>query len=465
MMQYSIVNLKEVVSSNEYFLLHPEFYQSDILNFRRNAQKNGFLRIGDDVGYIKRGTQPDYDSNGTIRVLRSANIQTTGIVATRQDFVSRQFFDKKKQSQVKYNDILITSTGVGTLGRVLIVKTNEPYFIDGHITILRSAKVLAPEFIYVYLNSKYGQSQIDVLYKGSSGQIELYPDDIKEILIKKVSIQQQIVDLVNNAFELQNQAIDKYNKAKELLLTDLDVIKFNPSKKLCFTRSYKDVMGSQRLDAEYFHPKYDEIINKIKSYKNGYDILGNIVNFVKCIEPGSSEYVEDGVAFVRVSNLSEFEISRTNMQYVSNDFYDKNRKHQPQRDEILLSKDGSVGIAYHISDTPLKMLCSGGILRLQAKNNKVSPECLTLILNSVLVSMQASRCAGGALITHWLPDQIKNTLIPIPDNQANIEKLLIESRNLREKSKKLLELAKNAVELMIETSEEEAVRLLKEARV
>ncbi|MDR3559124.1 MAG: hypothetical protein P4L58_01840, partial [Candidatus Pacebacteria bacterium] len=60
--------------------------------------------------------------------------------------------------------------------------------------------------------------------------------------------------------------------------------------------------------------------------------------------------------------------------------------------------------------------------------------------------------AGGSVIAHWKPQQIKNVLIPIlpKEIQKKITELVIQSYEARKKSKELLEEAKRKVEEFIE---------------
>ena len=67
--------------------------------------------------------------------------------------------------------------------------------------------------------------------------------------------------------------------------------------------------------------------------------------------------------------------------------------------------------------------------------------------------------AGGSIINHWRPDQVKATKIPIlkEDKQQEIKKLVEKSFNNRKLSKSLLEIAKRAVEMAIEEDEKTAI--------
>lgn len=212
------------------------------------------------------------------------------------------------------------------------------------------------------------------------------------------------------------------------------------------------------MTREYFQPKYEQIIEAVKKYKNGFDELGNLVKIKKSVEPGSEAYQENGVPFVRVSNLSKFELSTNNQQFISEKLYEELKSHQPKKGEILLSKDATPGMAYYLNEEPQKMIVSGGILRLKMDNRQILPEYLTLVLNSVIVQKQIERDAGGSIINHWRPDQVRATLIPIlkEDKQKEIKKLIEESFNDRKLSKSLLEIAKRGVEMAIEKDEQEA---------
>ena len=66
--------------------------------------------------------------------------------------------------------------------------------------------------------------------------------------------------------------------------------------------------------------------------------------------------------------------------------------------------------------------------------------------------MQAERDAGGSVIAHWKPEQIKNILIPIlsKQTQKKIADLVQKSHEARKKAKELLEEAKQKVENLIE---------------
>ena len=110
----------------------------------------------------------------------------------------------------------------------------------------------------------------------------------------------------------------------------------------------------------------------------------------------------------------------------------------------------------------MDVISSSGILHLTVKDNAVLPDYLTLVLNSKIVRLQAERSAGGSIIQHWKQSEIENVSIPIlpMSSQQKIAAKVRESFALRAESKRLLDLAKHAVEVAIEQGESKAMEAL-----
>lgn len=170
--------------------------------------------------------------------------------------------------------------------------------------------------------------------------------------------------------------------------------------------------------------------------------------YKKSVEPGSEAYQTEGIPFVRVSDLSKFGISQTDKYLHPKDFGNVVR---PKKDSILLTKDGTVGIAYRVPQD-LNVITSGAIVHLELKTDEVLPDYLALALNSPAVQLQAERDAGGSIIQHWKPSEILDVVIPVlPKNiQQTISDKVQQSFALRVESEVLLEKAKILVEQEIE---------------
>lgn len=250
--------------------------------------------------------------------------------------------------------------------------------------------------------------------------------------------------------KLQKQSIQEERYAEWLLLTEIEVL-HNAEEKHQIVKTYKKLsesfLSSGRLDAEYYQPKYDYLFSYLSKFATS--TIGELTEIHKSIEPGSDAYQETGVPFIRVSDLSKFGLSDTTIHLNAEDY---NNVIHPQKDTILLSKDGSVGIAYKVEE-PLDVITSGAILHLSLKSADVLPDYLTLVLNSPIVRLQAERDAGGSIIQHWKPSEIENVVIPIlpMQIQQEIADKIRSSFKLRKESQHLLDEAKQMVEVAIES--------------
>lgn len=212
-------------------------------------------------------------------------------------------------------------------------------------------------------------------------------------------------------------------------------------------KPYSVSQSTGRLDAEYYQPKYDALFNVLSHFE--CNTIAEIATMRKSIEPGSDAYKEEGVPFVRVSDITKYGISEPNI-YLSRTEYNV-EKLRPKKDTILLSKDGSVGIAYKVEED-MDSITSGALLHLNVYNKDYLPDYLTLVLNSVVVQLQAERDSNGAIIQHWKPSEIEQVVIPyLPmETQLAIATKIQKSFALRKESKRLLEQAKQMVEQEIE---------------
>ena len=371
--------------------------------------------------------------------------------------IDDKLFNDLGRFHVKFEDIFITV--VGTLGKASIITDKDIKAVFScKSTIFRSK--INPYYLTTFFNTDIGYK---LLIRGKRGAIQegLNLPDLQEIRIPIVSnnFQLNIESLVKEAHKNQLKSKALYQEAENILLEELNLLNFEPTQENISIKSFAEsFLATGRLDSEYYQPKYDEIVNKIKSKK--YDKLKNIVDIKKSIEPGSKAYQKEGIEFIRVSNLTKFEITKSDI-YLSHKIFDKQL--QPKQNTVLLSKDGTVGIAYVVKNET-NIITSGAILHLTIKSKEVLPEYLALVLNSLMVKLQAERDAGGSIIKHWRVSEIEKILIPIIDIdiQKKIETKIKTSFQLKTESKNLLALAKRAVEVAIEEGEERALEVIKE---
>jgi len=157
---------------------------------------------------IKRGISPDYTEEEGLRVINQRCIrnQSINFSAAR---IHKGSMGADDARIVKQWDVLVNSTGVGTLGRVAHVKapTSASYVTDSHVTTLRAdeSKIARPYFAY---SLKRLQPVIEAAANGSTGQVELsrpYLEGIK-FVVPDGDLQKDFGALVSQISEKQSLA-------------------------------------------------------------------------------------------------------------------------------------------------------------------------------------------------------------------------------------------------------------------
>lgn len=459
-MQYSVVDYQSIVDASHSMRFDAEFFRPDYLQIQRRLEEIGSRRLIDFQAHIRhpKEIKRNYVDDGVF-LLRGQNVRPLSIDLTSNPvYISEADAERLKENTIHYKNILIMRSGAN-VGQCAIYLENSPAISMSDTLIIRSG-TLNPFFLAIFLNTKHGKALIE-RGKYGSAQPHIAPPFLYQIPVPNLeNLQMEIEKTYLHSKDLTELSKTRYAEGENLLLTELGLTDWQPKHKLDFSTDYVSMQRAERIDADYFQPKYDEIVDAIKSYPGGWDNLENLTSFKKGIEVGSQEYLETGISFVRVSNLSSFEI--TEEKYISAELYAEMQEHQPQKGEILLSKDATPGIAYCLREEPKEMIPSSGILRLKSKTDKIGNDYLTLVLNSILTQEQINRDVGGSVILHWRPDQVAETVIPIlpQEKQADIEQKVNESFNLRKESKNLLEHAKCAVEIAIEQDEQAAINWL-----
>lgn len=158
------------------------------------TEKNNFRTIKQLNQIItRRGSSPaasEYvsEKEGYALVVKAgSNISKTGRLITAGDYIEEAAYQpyKDKNLIIDEGDVLLASTGDGTLGKCCVYRNNrKPAIADSHVTVIRvDQRTIYPEFLCDYLRRGFGAKQIEILFTGSTGLIELAPEDVDKIVL------------------------------------------------------------------------------------------------------------------------------------------------------------------------------------------------------------------------------------------------------------------------------------------
>jgi len=126
-------------------------------------------RIGDLTSFLSRGITPTYDANASSLVINQKCIRNQRLSLTEARTQSKAVPEDKV---VLAGDVLVNSTGVGTLGRVAQAEEVPPGItVDSHVTIVRAGAQLNRDFFGLALLRM--EPMFERLGAGATGQTEL----------------------------------------------------------------------------------------------------------------------------------------------------------------------------------------------------------------------------------------------------------------------------------------------------
>ena len=445
MVNYSIIQKSQLEGG---LRLDAEYYQPEYLELVENLNNLGAVSIRNVATNPKRKFKPQKD-----KIFQYIEISEVDLLTgeyNKREILGEDAPDRA-QWIVRQNDVITSTVRPIRSATSLIREDVQNLVCSSGFAVLKTEKV-EPEYLFVYLKSRPIVKLLD-----RKTTATMYPAvTIDDILNTKIYLGGEKVraEIKNQVIESQNElenAKKLYSQAENLLLEELGLKNFEQDETLSYIVNLSEVKSAHRADAEYFQPKYDKLVEKVKN-KNA-KMLGEIVSMKKGIEPGAEVYQDEGRLFIRVSSLSKYGIEDKNQKYLSEELYQKlKNNHEPKVGEILLTKDATPGIAYVVKGQ-IEGIISSGTLRLKVKEKEIENEYLALCLNSVVGQMQAERDGGGSIITHWRPELIKSVLIPVlsKSTQQKIADLVQKSHEARSKAKQLLAQAKHKVEQLIES--------------
>ena len=265
-------------------------------------------------------------------------------------------------------------------------------------------------------------------------------------------MQQKIRNCFTQANSLRILSQKAYSDAELILHNELAVANVNVSQK-----RFSDFVDNGRLDAEYYQPKYDEIIRTISQYPYGHDKIGNlyILRDKNFLPDNNTRY-----KYIELSDIGvNGEISGSTYEYGSN-LPSRARRVVHTGDIIISSIEGSLQSCAIITEEYDGALCSTGFYVLSPRS--INSETSLVLFKSSAIQALLKRACTGTILTAMNKDEFTAINLPVinKDIQNKIADVIRQSTILHSKSKHLLKLTKTAVEIAIEQGEAAAIKLL-----
>ena len=461
-MQYSIVNYFEIDLGDR---IDAEYFQPTYLHIEEKLVENRAIPLRTFCSITGSAFYPAAThlyAAGDLPFIRCVDCISYPIITSRQNAlferIPRDFADEHKNiKRLSKGEIVITK--VGTPCYASIVHDLEEVALSRTVLGLKTITNINPYYLVAFLRSKYGFLQL-LRERELTIQFQLTFDRVGDVLIFKPA-DNKLENRISNCFVLheavKKQSEQLYSRAQTLLLSELGLTDWQSKHRLTFIKNYSDTEQAERLDAEYYQSKYEEIVHAIKSHSGGYDTLESLVELTEeNFRPADkTEY-----KYIELANIADNGEITDCMIEQGQDLPSRARRKVTMGDVIVSSIEGSLDSIALIGEEYDQALCSTGF---HVVNSQIfNSETLLVLLKSIVGQLQLKKGCSGTILTAINKDEFGKVILPIiaKEKQIQIQHKILESFNLRKQSKRLLECAKRAVEIAIEQDEQTAIDYL-----
>lgn len=419
------------------------------------------LKIVADVNGGKRlpkGTVIQESETSVIPYIRATDVKNLRVNIDSAAKISKEIHKEIQNYQLKKDDIVITI--VGTIGEVGILEKEVEVcdFTENIARIRTKDESVLPRFLLHYLDSEFGRLQTERFLVGSL-QYKLSLQSCRNIEIYipllsddyNINEQKKILDSVYSIFE----EAEKHRRAGQRLIGEarlvvVEKIGLPLVEETEKSRIFEAVLEEDffsRLDALFNNPLREKLIAILKKYQ--HKSLGKLIKPQKENKIIPSDYYR----LVELEQIDEttgrITESREVSELGSEKVLLKNgsiliSKLQPEKGKIVIVSsefDGCVG--------------SSELLSFVLDSPEITIDYLWAVLRSDYVLKQWEYELTGSSRMRIGPNEIKNTIIPIPDLKLqkeivdDIKEKIRKSDNEMQESKRLLEEARKLFDQLL----------------
>jgi restriction endonuclease S subunit len=392
----------------------------------------------------------EYVKSG-VPFVRISNLRDGIIDEDDLAYITEEYNEKESKTCLYRNDIILSKTAYPAASLVQFEKCNCS---QDTIAVSTNRSADFNKYLVVYLNSRFGLQQLERLFQGNIQRHLSLPDTRTfTIPVPSEDFQVMISSLFEEMIRRKQEAKALYLSAQSLLLENIGLSSIDLSHQVAYTAHFNHTVGAHRLDAEYFQPKYQRVLDVLR--KPGIKIH-DVAELVKTRFTPSQQvpfqYIEigdiAGDGFTEHTSLMGEE-APSRAQWIV------------QPGDVITSTVRPIRrLSALIEDDQRGFVCSSGFAVLRPRN--IAPELLLAYLRlpifCEILDLFTTASMYPAISTTDLL-QIPFALPGDEDVCQEVVSLVQQSRRARHEAKRLIEFAKHQVESLIQESGQAALEI------
>jgi len=396
-----------------------------------------------------------FAQNGII-FLKTVNVQDGILNLKDKHYISVDSHNKRKYSEVRKGDLLLTIIGANeeVVGRIVLIREDIVANINQNIAKIRIKDEILPEYVEAFLSTSIGRDLILQMSRTAT-RVNMNLKEVESIKVPlpPKNVQEKIIKIMEGARAKKKKNLKEVEKLRKELddffLKEISLEYPEEKEEIVFI-----IELDERLDPYYYHSRFSQIIDFLKKGKFELKKLKEVVKF-------SNEQINPKkepnrlFKYIQIQNIDEINHKISSYTPVLG-------KDAPGRARMLI-KEGDIllpilgGSLKSVAIVPKEFdneVATNGftISRISDKNLRYY---VFYYLITKFAQMQIERQLTGAIMSSISKYELENLLIPLPasitqERIANkIKEVNTEIEGLQKETEDVIDKAKEEVEKMI----------------
>lgn len=370
---------------------------------------------------IQAGVQPDYAEEG-VPVVKIGTMKSWDFDWSDVQFVDDEFYNARaRRAGIRRGDILISSTGIGSLGKIDLWESDDRAVATVDVNIARIDPTrFKPQLLVHLLRHRAVQWQIDRELAGSTNQIHIYGDQLARLRVptfaEKISVRLlTTIEKIRKDIATARAAVrEPEDIINEILCAEFDYPlreHRERARERHFARTLATLAAGFTLrgSAKSHHPDFELTDaffarvphERVKAFVAVPIRLGATATKGDFIEDGAAYYVHPG------ATKRQRVIAPEDCHEVTQGFYDATqRRFSLRRGDVLINRSGEAlgKVAIWESDKPA--VASDFTMRVRF-NARMNPRFAWLFFRSVMFQPQIEPESRGFSVPNIFPPEVE----------------------------------------------------------